>query len=108
MVPELVVYSECLLLSIINLSIINYALIMKRLKKHEDRPDVGTWLRQRILQKKQHSYFSLKARFKNVVFCMSLCVIGSLCDRGVAYFRTPSSLPILMNAAMALSSCSRV
>ena len=29
MVPELVVYSECLLLSIINLSIINYAL-MKR------------------------------------------------------------------------------
>ena len=69
MVPELVVYSECLLLSIIN-----YAL-MKRLKKHEDRPDVGTWLRQRILQKKQHSYFSLKARFKNVVF-MSLCVIG--------------------------------
>ena len=35
MVPELVVYSECLLLSIINLSIINYAL-MKRLKKHED------------------------------------------------------------------------
>ena len=51
MVPELVVYSECLLLSIINLSIINYAL-MKRLKKHEDRPDVGTWLRQRILQKK--------------------------------------------------------
>lgn len=44
MVPELVVYSECLLLSIINLSIINYAL-MKRLKKHEDRPDVGTWLR---------------------------------------------------------------
>ena len=107
MVPELVVYSECLLLSIINLSIINYAL-MKRLKKHEDRPDVGTWLRQRILQKKQHSYFSLKARFKNVVFCMSLCVIGSLCDRGVAYFRTTSSLPILMNAAMALSSCSRV
>ncbi len=75
MVPELVVYSECLLLSIINLSIINYA-HMKRLKKHEDRPDVGTWLRQRILQKKQHSYFSLKARFKNVVFCMSLCVIG--------------------------------
>lgn len=75
MVPELVVYSECLLLSIINLSIINYAL-MKRLKKHEDRPDVGTWLRQRILQKKkQHSYFSLKARFKNVVF-LSLCVIG--------------------------------
>ena len=68
MVPELVVCSECLLLSIIN-----YAL-MKRLKKHEDRPDVGTWLRQRILQKKQHSYFSLKARFKNVVF-MSLCVI---------------------------------
>lgn len=74
MVPELVVYSECLLLSIINLSIINYAL-MKRLKKHENRPDVGTWLRQRILQKKQHSYFSLKARFKNVVF-LSLCVIG--------------------------------
>ena len=26
----------------------------------------------------------------------------------LAYFRTPSSLPILMNAAMALSSCSRV
>ena len=51
MVPELVVYSECLLLSIINLSIINYAL-MKRLKKHEDRPDVGTWLRQRIFEKK--------------------------------------------------------
>lgn len=51
MVPELVVYSECLLLSIINLSIINYA-HMKRLKKHEDRPDVGTWLRQRIFSKK--------------------------------------------------------
>lgn len=75
MVPELVVYSECLLLSIINLSIINYAL-MKRLKKHEDRPDVGTWLLQRILQKKQHSYFSLKARFKNVVF-----LYVPMCDR---------------------------
>ena len=70
-----------------------------------------TWVRgygKGFYKKKQHSYFSLKARFKNVVFCMSLCVIGSLCDRGVAYFRTPSSLPILMNAAMALSSCSRV
>lgn len=52
MVPELVVYSECLLLSIIN-----YAL-MKRLKKHEDRPDVGTWLRQRILQKKNNILIS--------------------------------------------------
>ena len=40
-----------------NLSIINYAL-MKRLKKHEDRPDVGTWLRQRILQKKNNILIS--------------------------------------------------
>lgn len=55
MVPELVVYSECLLLSIIN-----YAL-MKRLKKHEDRPDVGTWLRQRILQKKTTFLFLPKS-----------------------------------------------
>ena len=60
MVPELVVYSECLLLSIINLSIINCAL-MKRLKKHEDRPDVGTWLRQRILQKKTTFLFLPKS-----------------------------------------------
>ena len=76
MVPELVVYSECLLLSIINLSIINYAL-MKRLKKHEDRPDVGTWLRQRILQKKQHSYFSLKRDLR------MLFLYVPMCDRGV-------------------------
>lgn len=41
MVPELVVYSECLLLSIINLSIINYAL-MKRLKNM--KTDL-TWVR---------------------------------------------------------------
>ena len=61
MVPELVVYSECLLLSIINLSIINYA-HMKRLKKHEDRPDVGTWLRQRILQKKTTFLFLPKSK----------------------------------------------
>ena len=38
-----------------------------------------TWVRgygKGFHKKKQHSYFSLKARFKNVVFCMSLCVIG--------------------------------
>lgn len=67
MVPELVVYSECLLLSIINLSIINYAL-MKRLKKHEDRPDVGTWLQQRILQKKTTFLFLPKKRDLRMLF----------------------------------------